>query len=141
MLYSNLIYNNIIFINTCFNIFNLKIYNNIFVNNFFVLYLLTFIIMFFITNNNLFVIKKISLFLSTYACFIFVYLYIFLNNFCLSYYSFYKISDILGLNFNIEYSIGIDNISYIFLILTVLLFPLCFLISWNSIYYQGFIII
>jgi NADH:ubiquinone oxidoreductase subunit 4 (subunit M) len=140
MLYLNL-YNNIILINTFFNIFNLKIYNHIFINNFFILYLMTFIIMFLLTNNNLFVIKKISLFLSIYVCFIFVYLYIFLNNFCLYYYSFYKISELLGISFNIEYSIGIDNISYIFLILTALLFPLCFLISWNSIYYQGFIII
>jgi NADH-quinone oxidoreductase subunit M len=141
MLHLNLIFNNIISLNTWFNILNLKIYDNIIINNFFVLYLMTTIIMFFITDNNLFVIKKLSLFLSIYACFIFIYLYIFLNNFCLYYYSFYKISNILGLNFNIEYSIGMDNLSYIFLILTVLLFPLCFLISWNFIYYQGFTII
>lgn len=40
-----------------------------------------------------------------------------------------------------EYSIGIDTISYIFIILTCLLFPLCLLISWNNIFYQANIII
>jgi len=42
----------------------------------------------------------------------------------------------MGLTFNIEYAIGIDSISYIFVILTCLLFPLCLLISWNNIFYQ-----
>jgi NADH:ubiquinone oxidoreductase subunit 4 (subunit M) len=138
MIFSNLFYNNILLINFFFNIFNLKIYQNIVLSNFFMLYLLIIIVMFFIANHNIFFIKKLSLFITIYAFFIFVYLYNFFNNLCLSYYFYYKISEILGLNFNIEYSIGVDSISYIFLFLTVFLFPVCLLISWNSVYYQAF---
>lgn len=140
-MFLNLIYNNFFLINSIFNIFNLKLYNNIVLNNFFMLYLLIVIIMFLISKNNIYFLKKISLFLTIYTLFIFVYLYSFYNNLSLSYYFFYKINKIMGLSFNLEYSIGIDTISYIFLILTALLFPLCLLISWNNIYYQGFIII
>ena len=35
--------------------------------------------------------------------------------------------------FNIEYAVGVDGISVLFVLLTTLLSPLCILVSWNSI--------
>jgi NADH:ubiquinone oxidoreductase subunit 4 (subunit M) len=104
--------------------------------NFLVVYLLIVIIIFFIPRINIFLLKKVSLFLTIYTFFIFIYIYYLINNFSLIYYFFYKINNILIQNLSIEYSIGIDTISYLFLILTAFLFPLCLMISWNTIYYQ-----
>ena len=41
-----------------------------------------------------------------------------------------------GLVFNIKYSIGLDNLGFIFVFLTVFLIPISLLISWKSIYYN-----
>ena len=96
--------------------------------------------MFFIPKTNLFLLKKLSLFLTVYTFFIFIYIYYLINNFSLIYYFFYKLNNIFTETISIEYSIGIDTISYLFLLLTAFLFPLCLMISWNTIYYQTDII-
>jgi NADH:ubiquinone oxidoreductase subunit 4 (subunit M) len=137
---SNFFYNNIIFLTTLFNLINLKTYNEIILINFFFIYLLIVIVTFFISKTKIFFYKKISLFLTVYTFFIFIYIYYLLNNLSLFYYFFYKFEHILSETLSIEYSIGIDTISYLFLLLTAFLFPLCLMISWNSIYYQALII-
>lgn len=45
--------------------------------------------------------------------------------------------------FNLNFSFGLDGISFVFVLLTTMLVPLCFLISWNSIsiYLKQFLII
>lgn len=138
---NNFLYNNIIFLTTLFNLINLKAYSDVILINFFFIYLLIVIITFFISKTNIYFFKKMSLFLTVYTFFVFIYIYYLLNNLSLVYYFFYKIDNIVVENLSIEYSIGIDTISYLFLILTAFLFPLCLMISWNTIYYQALIII
>lgn len=141
LLINNLFYNNIIFLTTLFNLINLKAYSDVILINFFFIYLLIVIITFFVSKTNIFFFKKMSLFLTVYTFFVFIYIYYLLNNLSLIYYFFYKLDNIIIENLSIEYSIGIDTISYLFLILTAFLFPLCLMISWNTIYYQALIII
>ncbi len=45
--------------------------------------------------------------------------------------------------FNLNFSFGLDGLSFVFVLLTTMLVPLCFLISWNSItiYLKQFLII
>ena len=45
--------------------------------------------------------------------------------------------------FNLNFSFGLDGLSFVFVMLTTMLVPLCFLISWNSItiYLKQFLII
>lgn len=132
----NFFYNNIFISTILFNFINLFIYHEILLLNFLLVYLLIVIILFFIPKTNLFLLKKISLFLTVYTFFIFIYIYYLINNFSLVYYFFYKLNNIFTENLSLEYSIGIDTISYLFLLLTSFLFPLCLMISWNTIYYQ-----
>lgn len=137
----NFINNHIILIAFIAFTINLVINCQIFLIQFLLGYLLISIIMFSVPRINIILLKKISLFLTIYTFLIFVYIYIFFNNFALIYYFFYKVNNILIQNLSIEYSIGVDTISYLFLLLTAFLFPLRLMISWNTIYYQGYIII
>lgn len=136
----NFLNNNIILIAFIAYTINIIMNSQIFLLNFLVGYSLIVIIAFFVPRINIILLKKISLFLTIYTFLIFVYIYYFLNNFALIYYFFYKVNNILIQNLSIEYSIGVDTISYLFLLLTAFLFPLCLMISWNTIYYQGHII-
>ena len=43
--------------------------------------------------------------------------------------------------FNLEYILNFDNISYIFVFLTVMLIPVCILTSWASINYSNHFIL
>lgn len=137
----NFLNNNIIIITLIVYSINLISNDSTFMITFLVSYLLISIISFLTLRVNINLLKKISLFLTIYTFLIFVYIYNFLNNFSLIYYFFYKLNNILIQNFSIEYSIGVDTISYLFLLLTAFLFPLCLMISWNTIYYQTYIII
>jgi NADH:ubiquinone oxidoreductase subunit 4 (subunit M) len=114
----NFFYNNAFLSTILFNLINLFIYHEILLLNFLLIYLLITIILFFIPKTNLFLVKKISLFLTVYTFFIFIYIYYLINNFSLIYYFFYKINNIFSENLSIEYSIGIDTISYLFLLFT-----------------------
>lgn len=85
---------------------------------------------------SIFIIKYLSLIFIIYLFTIIILMYNNLNNLSLNYYYFFKLSYLLGLNFNFEYSIGIDNFSYVSIFLTTMLFPLCLLINWTSLSYQ-----
>lgn len=104
-------------------------------------YLLIIVFWFFALRNQTHFIKIMTYFLSIHIFVFCIFVYQNFENLSLAYIFIYKIYNFSGLVFNIEYSLGIDTISYIFLILTAILFPLCYMISWNSIYYNTSIII
>ena len=95
--------------------------------------LFSFFLIFFIPKKNIILIKQISLILSflifIFCCSLFVLLdplYVgfqfketifFFNGFC--------------------FSLGVDGISIFFLLLTAILFPICFLVNWESIKYRS----
>ena len=96
--------------------------------------LCTIIILFFISSFNLKLIKQVSLFGSILTFFFSLFLWLGFDHFNTSFqftcyinwFSFY----------NINYSLGIDGISLLFIILTTFLIPLCILMSWNNIQYR-----
>lgn len=104
-------------------------------------YLLIIVFWLFSTRNKTHVIKKVSYFLSIHVLSLCLFISQNFENLSVSYIFIFKIYNFIGLNFNIEYTLGIDPISYMFLFLTALLFPLCYMISWNTVYYNTNIII
>lgn len=92
-------------------------------------------------RNKTRVIKIVSYFISIHIFVLCLFIFNNFENLSLSYIKIYKIYNFLGLNFNIVYTLGVDPISYMFLLLTAILFPLCYMISWNTIYYNTNIII
>lgn len=91
---------------------------------------------FFSRYNQTLYVKIITLFLSLHALTFAIYLYKNLDGLMLNYLFFYKLENFLGLQLNISYSVGVDSISFFFILLTVLIFPICLLSSWNSIFYN-----
>ena len=124
-----------------FYYFNYEAQGDNFVSHLGFFYLSIIIFWFFARRNETQIIKIVSYFLSIEIFRFCLYVYLNFENLSLSYIFLYKIYNFSGLAFNIEYSLGIDAISFIFLILTAILFPLCYMISWNSIYYNTNIII
>lgn len=96
--------------------------------------LFTIFILFFVPKNNLKLIKQISFFGSILSFFFSLLLWIgfdifvtgFQFTFYINWFSFY----------NINYSLGVDGISLLFIILTTFLIPLCILMSWNNIQFN-----
>lgn len=104
-------------------------------------YLLIVVFWLFSTRNKSHIIKQVSLFLSLHIFILCIFIWDNFENLSLSYIFIYKLYNFTGLNFNIEYTLGVDSISFMFLFLTAILFPLCYMISWNSVYYNTNIII
>lgn len=92
-------------------------------------------------RNKTKVIKIVSYFISIHIFLLCIFIFDNFENLSLSYIFIYKVYNFIGLNFNIVYTLGVDPISYMFLILTAILFPLCYMISWNTVYYNTNIII
>ena len=93
-----------------------------------------FILISFIPNSQIILIKQLGLICSCIIFILTLFLWIILNN---------KIGNFIYVLhlpwlkvFNIYYSLGIDGISIFFIILTAFLIPICILISWNSITYK-----
>ena len=96
-----------------------------------------------LTINNSFLkvrlVKKISLFFSIFQFLIVLVFWVFIDNIGV-----FTSFDVYNFQFdkqwlffaNFHYVFGLDNISFLFLLLTFLLTPLCILISWNSIKYK-----
>lgn len=92
------------------------------------------IVLMFIRNNDLYLLKNISLFCTLILFIISIFLWLGFDNLCFTFqYTVYL--NWFTLN-NINYCLGIDGISFPFIILTTFLMPLCVLISWNSINYR-----
>lgn len=98
-------------------------------------FILLFVKLIFTKNYETFKIKKLAmLFCLNLFKFVFFHFY----NTPLLYSSFFLLYSFTwyGNFLNIEYSLGLDKLGFIFILLTLFLIPLSLLISWKSIYYN-----
>lgn len=79
--------------------------------------------------------KKISLFISTLQFLVILFSWLLIDNFTIFDYSFFVSLPWINF-FNFNFVLGVDGISFMFLLLTFFLMPFCILISWNSIKYK-----
>ncbi len=102
--------------------------NILLINN--IIPLLGILWIFFIPNKENKLIKLVALNCSI-LCFLgFLYLWICFNKSIIQFQYIYKVS--INIFFNLNFIIGIDGISLVFLLLTTLLIPICFLSNWNN---------
>jgi NADH-quinone oxidoreductase subunit M len=82
-------------------------------------------------TRDILTIKRVGLFFSFLTFFLSLFLWVFFDK---SYSRFQFVSELSWSPLaNLNFSLGIDGISLFFVILTTLLFPLCLLMSWNSV--------
>ena len=86
-------------------------------------------LLFVIPSKSQFILKSLTLFLNFFYLIITVLIWVFFDYDTSGFFFIYNIP-ILE-NYNIFCTFGIDGISLFFLLLTVLLFPICFLASWD----------
>lgn len=104
-----------------FNILNLLI----------IIPLISALIIFFINNNNNKLIRTISIYCTSITFYISIFLLFLFDKSIIGFQFLYEIS---WLNFlNINFILGIDGISLMFILLTTFLFVICILSSWNYI--------
>ena len=110
-----------------------------FLRGFFLFFLVFFpliliLILSFIKRSNLFFIKNFSFLGSVFIFFLSIILWVFFENFSFS----FQYSIFFNWFFfnNINYSLGIDGISLLFIVLTTFLIPFCILVSWNSVIFR-----
>lgn len=119
-----------------FNIFNSLEFNII---NRMLIYLVMLLMMFIklllIKSNDILRIKKLSLFFSINLFKFFLLYYIKYNELERFFCYIYQLK-CFGKVFDIEYTIGFDNLAFIFIFLTTFLISVCLLISWENIYYN-----
>ena len=84
---------------------------------------------------KLFEIKKFSIFFCINFLSFFFFYFIKVSKLYSSFFIFYSFTW-FGNIINIEYNLGIDSLSIIFIFLTLFLIPICLIISWKSIYYN-----
>lgn len=87
-----------------------------------------------VDEYNILLIKKLTLLITVLTFFLLVLILLGINFYFLSFQLVFSIEwfNIL----NIRYSLGVDNLSIVFLLLTTILMPLCILASWYSINYR-----
>ena len=117
---------NIFFFIPFWNNYNLFLYP--------LLILFLFCIWLYLTNASLKTIKLYSLYLYC-SVFLFYFSYFIYNLNLLSIFSFYKIIQ-FDLFFNLKFCWFLDNLNFYFILLTCFLFPICLLLSWNTIFYK-----
>ena len=100
-----------------------------------ILLCLGFLKIIFIENFKLFEIKKYSIFFCINLMSFFFFNFFSISKLYYSYYLIYSFSW-YGTFLNIEYLLGLDPLSFIFIILTLFLIPICLVISWKNIYYN-----
>ena len=88
-----------------------------------------------IKNENLKILVNISLIGSFILLIQSLILYFYYDNSIITYYEFIYNFNYLP-NLNLNYKIGLDGISILFIILSNFLLPICILIGYNSIYYR-----
>lgn len=113
---------------------NFPVVNFIIFYNLYILISLIILILFFFKKKSINLLRTLLFTISIAYFFLFIYWY-HLSNLFIYYFFYYKLNW-FGYILNIEYNIGIDNLSLIFLLLTTLLIPFCLLISWYNIYYS-----
>ena len=88
-----------------------------------------------IEHHKVFEIKKFSIFFCMNLMSFFFFYFIKVSKLYSSFFVFYSFTW-FGNVINIEYNLGIDSLSLIFIFLTLFLIPICLIISWKSIYYN-----
>ena len=88
-----------------------------------------------IEHSKVFEIKKFSIFFCMNLMSFFFFFFIKVSKLYSSFFIFYSFTW-FGNIINIEYNLGIDSLSIIFIFLTLFLIPICLIISWKSIYYN-----
>lgn len=89
----------------------------------------------FIENYKLFEIKKYSIFFCMNLMSFFYFSFFKVSHLYFSYFLIYSFTW-YGRYLNIEYNLGLDNLGFIFVLLTLFLIPICLIISWRNIYYN-----
>lgn len=95
----------------------------------------SFIFLVIINNYKLFELKKYTLFFSINLLSFFLFAFKKVPSLYFTY-SWFFAFDWYGTFLNIEYNIGMDSLSLIFILLTLFLIPICLIISWESVYYN-----
>ena len=88
-----------------------------------------------IEHHKVFEIKKFSIFFCMNLMSFFFFYFIQVSKLYSSFFFFYSFTW-FGNIINIEYNLGIDSLSLIFIFLTLFLVPICLIISWKSVYYN-----
>ena len=89
----------------------------------------------FIENYKLFEIKKYSIFFCMNLMSFFYFYFFKVSHLYSSYFFIYSFTW-YGKYLNIEYNLGLDNLGFLFVLLTLFLIPICLIISWRNIYYN-----
>ena len=98
------------------------------------------ILLLFVPNKNINLIRSFGLFISFLTFFISLFLWLFFDR---SYPRFQFVFDFIWVSSsNLNFSLAVDGISIFFVLLTTLLIPLCLLASWTSItkFYKEYVI-
>jgi len=114
---------------------NFELNFNIYFFSYIVLLFIMFLKLIFIKYNDILMIKRLSLLFSINLFKFFLLYYIKFNNLENIFYYIYQFKS-FGKIFDIEYSIGFDNLGFIFIFLTIFLITVCLLISWESVFYN-----
>jgi proton-translocating NADH-quinone oxidoreductase chain M len=88
-----------------------------------------------VEHHKVFEIKKFSIFFCMNLMSFFFFYFMKVSKLYSSFFFIYSFTW-FGNIINIEYNLGIDSLSLIFIFLTLFLIPICLIISWNSIYYN-----
>ena len=110
------------------------LFKNFFLVFFIFFPLISIIFLSFFKRESISFLKQFAFLNSLLIFFISLFFWLFFDNFCFTFQ--YTIYLNWFFFYNINYSLGIDGISLLFIILTTFLFPFCILISWNSINYR-----
>ena len=138
-----------VFLSVFFFSFSLTALNNLIVlilsftlgsTNFFFCFAITLLFIGFLKlvmmeHYKVFEIKKFSIFFCMNLMSFFFFYFIKVSKLYSSFFIFYSFTW-FGNIINIEYNLGIDSLSLIFIFLTLFLIPICLIISWKSIYYN-----
>ena len=90
----------------------------------------------FIKNYKVFEIKKYSIFFCMNLMSFFLFNFLNISNLYSYYFLIYSFAW-FGKELNIEFNLGLDNLGFIFILLTLFLIPICSIISWKNISYNA----
>lgn len=99
----------------------------------FFLSIFSFFFILFIPKKNILLIKQVSLLFSFIIFFFTIIIFVLLNPL----YAGFQFRETFFFFNGLSFSLGVDGISIFFILLTSLLFPICFLVNWESIKYRS----
>ena len=114
--------------------FTLKLFNDLLMFNFFILIFCIVRIIFYGIDHIL-VIKRLTIFFCINLMKLFL-LHIYKMPLLYSYFSLVYSVNWYGYIINLKYNVGLDHLSFIFILLTLVLIPISLIISWKNVYYN-----